>query len=174
MSINDFKNTLTGGGARSNRFEVVVEFPAFAGGSEEIRSTPFLATSAQLPGSTIGTIEQAFRGRVLKLAGDRTFEDFSVSFINDTNFALRDAFELWHNAINAYNSNTSAVSPDEYLVTVSVHQLNNNDERIKSYSLLNAFPTSIGSIELSQDSNNSIEEFDVTFAYSDMGSNTTS
>ena len=173
MSINDFKNNITGGGARSNRFEVVIEFPAFAGGSEEIRKTAFLTTSTSLPGSALGVIEQFYRGRVLKLAGDRTFEDWSVSFLNDTDFALRDAFERWHNAINSYNTNTSSLSPDDYLVTVSVHQLNGADERIKTYNLLNAFPSTIGTIELSQDSNNAVEQFDVSFSFSDMGSNTT-
>src|SRR5690625_3835059 len=105
MSISSFKAALKGGGARSNRFEVIIDFPAFAGGSDEIRKTAFLCSSAQLPGSTLGQIEQPFRGRVLKLAGDRTFDDWEVTFVNDTDFALRDAFERWHNAINGYNSN---------------------------------------------------------------------
>lgn len=174
MSISQFKANLSGGGARSNRFEVLVEFPAFAGGSEEIRKTPFLVTSTQLPGSTLGVIERMFRGRPLKLAGDRVVDEWPVSFLNDTDFALRDAFERWHNAINGFNSNTGISTPDEYMSTVTVYQLDSNDNRIKEYVLRMAFPSVVSPIELGQDTNDTIEEFEVTFQYSDMSSNTTS
>lgn len=174
MSISDFKANLKGGGARSNRFETLIEFPAFAGGSEETRKTPFLVSASSLPGSTLGVIERAFRGRVLKLAGDRTFEEWSATFINDTDFALRDAFENWHNAINAYNSNTGFAEPDQYLSTVTVYQLDSNDNRIKEYVLKMAWPSVIAPIEVGQDTNDTIEEFEVTFQFSDMSSNTTS
>jgi len=173
MSISQFKANLQGGGARSNRFEVLVEFPAFAGGAEAIRKTPFLVSSTSLPGSTLGTIERPFRGRSLKLAGDRVFDEWTASFVNDTDFALRDAFELWQNAINGYNSNTGVTSPDEYMAVVSVYQLNSRDERIKEYVLKMAYPSNISPIELGQDQNDAIEEFEVTFQYSDMTSNTT-
>lgn len=173
-SISQFKANLSGGGARANRFEVLVEFPAFAGGAEEIRKTPFLVSSTSLPGSTLGVIERPFRGRVLKLAGDRTFEEWTATFVNDTDFGLRDAFELWHNAINAYNSNTGISDPDEYMATVTVYQLDSKDNRIKEYVLRMAFPNIIAPIELGQDSNDAIEEFEVTFQFSDMNSNTTS
>jgi hypothetical protein len=174
MSISQFKANLSGGGARSNRFEVLVEFPAFAGGAEEIRKTPFLVSSTSLPGSTLGVIERPFRGRVLKLAGDRTFEEWTATFVNDTDFGLRDAFELWHNAINGYNSNTGISDPDEYMATVTVYQLDSRDNRIKEYVLRMAFPNIIAPIELGQDTNDAIEEFEVTFQFSDMNSNTTS
>lgn len=166
--VGDFLANLKGGGARPNRFEVVVNFPAFAGGAEEIRQTAFLVQSASIPGSTIGTIEQAFRGRQLKLAGDRTFEEWAVTFVNDTNFDLHDAFERWQNAINAYNSNTGFLSPDEYMATVSVFQLDNQDNRVKEKTLKLAWPSSVGVIELAQDSNDVLETFEVTFQYSDI------
>ncbi|MDX1532717.1 MAG: hypothetical protein R3230_00765 [Nitrosopumilaceae archaeon] len=172
-SITQFKNNLKGGGARSNRFEVLVEFPAFAGGAEDIRKTPFLVTSTQLPGSTLGTIEQPFRGRALKLAGDRTFEEWPVSFLNDTDFALRDAFERWSNAINQVNSNVGVTNPDDYMSVVTVYQLDSNDNRIKEYVLKLAFPNIVSPIEVGQDQNDTIEQFEVTFQYSDLGSNTT-
>lgn len=167
-SIADFLANLKGGGSRPNRFEVVVNFPAFAGGAEEIRQTAFLVQSTSIPGSTLGAIEQSFRGRPLKLAGDRTFEDWSATFINDTDFALHDAFERWHNGINAYNSNTGFLAPDEYMATVSVFQLDNQDNRIKEKTLKLAWPSNIGSIELAQDSNDVLETFEVTFQYSDI------
>jgi hypothetical protein len=166
--ISEFLAALKGGGARPNRFETVVNFPAFAGGSETIRQTAFLIQSSQIPGSTLGTIEQPFRGRQLKLAGDRTFEEFECTFVNDTDFAIHDAFERWHNAINAYNSNTGFQAPEEYMATVTIHQLDNQDNRIKTYVMKLAYPQNIGSIELSQESNDTIETFPVTFAYSDV------
>jgi hypothetical protein len=173
MSITQFKNNLKGGGARPNRFEVLVEFPAFAGGAEEIRKTPFLVNAASLPGMTLGVIEQPFRGRPLKLAGDRTFDEWTATFLNDTDFALRDAFERWHNGINQVNANTGFTNPDDYMAVVTVYQLNGADERIKEYALKLAFPTNIAPIELGQDQNDAIEQFEVTFQYSDMSSNTT-
>lgn len=168
MSIAQFKSALRGGGARSNRFEVLVDFPAFAGSSEDIRKTAFLCSSTQLPGSTLGVIEQPFRGRVLKLAGDRTFDEWEVTFVNDTGFELRNAFERWHNFINGYNSNTGSTVPDDYMSNVSVYQLDNNDNRVKEYSLQLAWPSVVAPIEVGQDQNDQLEMFSVTFAYSDI------
>lgn len=174
MSISDFKNALKGGGARPNRFEVLVHFPAFAASQDAIRKTPFLCSSSQLPGSTLGVLEAPYRGRVLKLPGDRLFDEWEVSFVNDTDFALRDAFEAWHNGMSSYNTNVGFTSPDDAFATVSIYQLDNQDNRIKEYTLLLSFPTVVGPIELGQEQNNIIELFSVTFAYSDIinGNNT--
>lgn len=166
--ISQFKAALKGGGARSNRFEVIIDFPAFAGGADEIRKTAFLASSTQLPGSTLGVIEQPFRGRVLKLAGDRTFDEWEVVFVNDTDFALRDSFERWHNFINSYNTNVGSTVPEEYMSSCTVYQLDNQDNRIKEYTLEMAWPTVVAPIEVGQDQNNTVELFGVTFAYSDV------
>lgn len=168
MSISNFLNNLKGGGARPNRFEVVVGFPAFAGTNEEIRKTAFLVQSTQLPGSNLGVTPIPFRGRELKLAGDRTFDDWEGVFYNDTDFALRDAFERWHNAINSYRTNNSGALPEDYLSTVEVHQLDGSDNRIKTYNILLAWPQIVAPIELAQDSNDQIETFSVTFAFSDI------
>lgn len=171
--ISDFLGALTGGGARPNRFECIIDFPAFAGGSEEIRKTAFLVMSTSLPGSTLGTIEHPFRGRQVKLAGDRTFDEWSVTFVNDTDFAIYNAFERWHNAINAFNSNTGFQAPAEYMSTVTVYQLDNQDNRIKEKVMKFAWPVSIGPIELGQDSNDVLESFEISFAYSDVQTNST-
>lgn len=167
-SIAEFLGVLKGGGARSNRFEVVINFPAFSGGADEIRKTPFLAQSTNMPPSTLGVIEQPFRGRVVKLAGDRVFDEWTCTFVNDTDFALHDAFERWHNAMNAYNSNTGIIPPIEYMSSATVYQLDNQDNRIKEKVMKLAWPSNIGQIELAQDSNNTIETFEVTFQYSDI------
>lgn len=166
--IQDFLSALKGGGARPNRFEVLINFPSFAGGSDEIRQTALLVQSTSIPGSTLGSIDQPFRGRQLKLAGDRTFEEWTVTFVNDTSFDLHDAFERWHNGINSFNSNTGLTAPEEYMATVPVHQLDNQDNRIKEKTLKLAWPSNIGPIELDQSSNDSIETFEVTFQFSDI------
>ncbi|MNE23929.1 T4-like virus tail tube protein gp19 [compost metagenome] len=168
MSISKFKAALKGGGARANRFEVLVSFPGFAGTNDAIRKTAFLCSSTQLPGSTLGVIEQPFRGRTLKLAGDRVFDEWEVTFVNDTDFDIRNSFERWHNFINSYNSNTGSTIPDEYMSTVTIYQLDNSDNRIKEYTLLLAWPSVVAPIEVAQDSNDQLELFSVTFVYSDL------
>ena len=172
-TISDFKGQLKGGAARPNRFSVMVEFPSFAGTVSDIKKTQFLCISTQLPGSTLGVIEMPFRGRMLKIPGDRTFDEWTCSFVNDTDFALRDAFELWHNGINAYNSNTGLTNPDDYMSNVTVNQLDSADNILKTYSLKLAWPSVVGPIEVGQDQTDTYEQFDVTFVYSDMSSNTT-
>lgn len=167
-NISEFLGALAGGGARPNRFEVVVDFPAFAGGSDAIRKTPFLVSSASFPGSNLGVIEQPFRGRQLKIAGDRTFEEWEATFLVDIDYQLHDAFEAWHNAINAYNSNTGFQAPSEYLSTVSIHQLDNQDNRVKTKVIKLAWPSVVTPIEFAQDSNDTVATFSVTFAFSDI------
>lgn len=174
MNITDFKSRLRGGGARANRFEVEVVFPTFAGGTEETDKGLFLAKSTSLPASTIGVVEVPFQGRILPIAGDRTFAEWTVTFLNDTDFALRDAFERWSNGINSHEGNTGSVNPEDYMKDISVYQLNNASERIKEYKFRDLFPTEVGNIELGMDSNDAIEEFTVTFRYIDWVSNTTS
>lgn len=166
--ISSFLGALKNGGARPNRFETVINFPSFTGGSDAIRQTPFLVSSASFPGSNVGVIEQPFRGRQLKIAGDRTFEEWEATFIIDIDYTLHDAFEAWHNGINAYNSNTGFQSPSEYLSTIEVHQLDNQDNRVKSKTLKLAWPSNVTPIEFSQDSNDTIATFSVTFAFSDI------
>ena len=100
LGINDFKAKLVGGGARNNLFKVTANFPAYAAGNVELAS--FLIKAAQLPASLIAPITIPFRGRQLQIAGDRTFEAWGVTVINDTDFQLRNAFERWMNGINAH------------------------------------------------------------------------
>lgn len=173
MSIADFKGQLKGGGARPNRFKVMVEFPSFAGTVDDTTKTQFLCISTQLPGSTLGVIEIPFRGRTLKLPGDRVFDEWTCSFINDTGFELRNAFERWHNGINAYNSNSGSVVPDEVMSNVTISQLGSDDTVLKTYTLKLTWPSVIGPIEVGQDQTDTYEQFDVTFVFSDLESNTT-
>ncbi|MGA1047720.1 MAG: hypothetical protein ACO3UU_06895, partial [Minisyncoccia bacterium] len=106
-TITQFKSKLTGGGARSNLFEVALQFPDIARVSSNILDkSRFLIKAAALPASTINPLDVAFRGRTLKVAGNRTFESWTITVINDTDFALRSAFENWMNKINRLSNNT--------------------------------------------------------------------
>lgn len=165
--VSQFLANLKGGGARPNRFEVVIEFPSFAAGASTIQKTAFLVNSSQLPGSTVGVIEHPFRGRQAKLGGDRIFEDWECTFVNDTDFDIRNALERWSNAVNSYRTNNSSL-PENYMSTVSAYQLDQNDNRVKAYNMLFAWPSVIAPIDVAQDSNDVLELFSVTFVYSDI------
>ena len=99
-NINDFKAKLAGGGARPNQFKVTMPFPGYAQVGGEIEDLAFLCRATVIPAMTVGNINVPFRGRQIKIAGDRTFEDWNVTVINDTDFKLRNAFERWQNGIN--------------------------------------------------------------------------
>jgi len=172
-SINDFKAKLSGGGARPNQFKVVMPFPGYAQVGGEIEDLAFLCQATTLPAMTIGTFTVPFRGRAIKIAGDRTIATWSVTVLNDTNFKLRNAFERWQNGINSMSDNEGLTNPGDYQVDAFVDQLDRNGATIKSYTLRGAFPNDITSIALGMGTNDSIETFDVTFDYQYFDTNTT-
>ena len=172
LGVDDFKAKLSGGGARSNLFKATINFPAYAGGDVEL--TSFMCKAAQLPSSVINPIPVPFRGRQLQIAGDRTFEPWTITVINDTNFAARNAFERWMNGINQHNNNTGLTNPADYQADMVVEQLNKAGEVIKRYDFRGTFPTNVAAIEVSYDSENQIEEFTVELQVQYCESNTTS
>ena len=172
-NINDFKSKLRGGGARANQFRVTMPFPGFASVGGETETMSFLCTSTSLPGMTLGEVAIPFRGRELYVAGDRTFEPWTVTIINDTDFAVRDAMERWSNGINQHNANTGLVNPVDYQADMIVEQLNKAGESVKRYDFRGTFPTNISAIDLSYDSENQIEEFTVEFQVQYWESSTT-
>jgi hypothetical protein len=172
-NISDFKAKLAGGGARNNQFKVTMPFPGYAQVGGEIEDLAFLCTSTSIPAMSIGNVNVPFRGRVIKIAGDRTFASWSINVLNDTNFKLRNAFERWQNGINNMTDNEGLSNPVDYQVDVFVDQLDRNGNTLKSYTLRGAYPTSIGTIELNYETNDAIEDFDVTFEYQYFETNTT-
>ena len=160
-TISDFKSKLTGGGARANLFEVVLTFPDAAKPPDEVLDkSRFMVKGARLPASNIAQIEVPFRGRVLKIAGDRTFDSWTVTVINDTDFAIRSAFENWMNTINKLDNNTGLVNPADYQADAYVYQLDRDGQDLRSYRFYDTFPTQVGPIELSYDAQG-IQEFTV-------------
>ena len=172
-NINDFKAKLAGGGARANQFKVTMPFPGYAQVGGEIEDLAFLCTTAQIPGMTIANINVPFRGRQIKIAGDRTFADWSITVLNDTNFKLRNAFERWQNGINNMSDNEGLSNPVDYQVDAFVDQLDRNGNTLKSYTLRGAFPTEVAAIDLNFGTNDEVETFGVTFQYQYFETSTT-
>jgi hypothetical protein len=159
-TITDFKNKLTGGGARANLFEVSITFPnTLTGNNADLER--FMVKAAALPASNIGPVEVPFRGRILKVAGDRTFDTWTVTVLNDTNFTLRHAFEDWINQINNVDTATGLITPASYMKEAQVSQLDRDGTVLRIYKLHDVFPSSVSQIDLSAESSDTIEEFTV-------------
>ena len=167
LRVDRFRAQLTGGGARANMFEVNVTFPGYAGGDTE--NTNFMCRSAQLPGSIISLVEVPFRGRIIKLAGDRTFEPWTITIYNDTNFNVRNSFERWSNGLNTHITNLATEANNSgiggYAANMEVLQLDQEGGVAKKYTLKNAFPTQIAPIDLDYAQVGEIEQFQVTIEY---------
>lgn len=174
-TIDDFKANVSSDFARPNLFQVDLAFPSgIINNASLVNLGKFTVRAANLPSSQIGVIEVPFRGRVLKIAGDRTFEPWTITIQNDSNFALRNAFELWASSIQAFNENfTSAAGLGDqddstgYFADMSVHQLardikdGEKPQVLKSYRFYNVFPSNIAAIDLDFGNNDAIEEFTV-------------
>ena len=177
-SIVDFRSRLKGGGARSNLFEVQMAIPDFAKPvNEALNDIPFLVKAAEIPASNIGNIPVPFRGRILPIAGDRTFDPWTVTIINDTNFRLRDVMERWSDGINDIQTAQGTTNPEEYQTKATVLQLsrgidtngkvrsNSNIPILREYDFIGIYPNVVSSIPLDHGATDQIEEFQVTFNY---------
>jgi hypothetical protein len=153
------------GGARANRFEVIMTFPGSV--PNEMEKMSFSCKIASIPGSSVSKVEVPYMSRMIAVAGDRTVADWTLTIINDADFAVREAFEIWLDKINAHEGNKSASGwnvPTSYYGQATVSQFDREDRLIKSYFLKDIFPTDLQEISLDWGSNNTIEEFTVTLA----------
>ena len=190
-TLEDFKARLVGGAARPNLFEVELAFPTFAldstssTGTSQVNSVQdksrFMIKAANLPASNVAVIEVPFRGRNLKIAGDRTFDVWTITVINDVDFQLRTTFERWMNAINKHDDNSGLINPAQYQKNAYVKQFGRSSLAsaqsnvsnptitktgdkipvLKAYKFYGVFPTAVSAIDLSYDSSDTIEEFTV-------------
>ena len=156
-------------GVRPNMFQVDITFPGTVEADQTLVS--YMCKSAALPASNVGVIEVPFRGRTVKIAGDRTFDNWSATFINDKEMKSRSYFEQWLNQINTHKANTGDIQdPTAYGRSVVIRQLEKDNSpagsELRSYKLWYAFPISTSAIDLAYDSNDQIEEFSVEFQYS--------
>ena len=165
-NIDDFKANLIGGGARANQFRVTITPPPGIAIGLDVRRTSFLVKGSNLPAMTMTPIEVPFRGRKIYIAGDREFGDeWTTTFINDTDFMVRNAMERWQNGINDLANNTGVIAPADYQTDLSVEQLDRDDTVLKTYVFKSAWPTSVALIELASESADALEEFAVTWRY---------
>ena len=173
-NINEFKSRLKGGGARANQFKVTLPFPGYSSVGGETSDLSFLCTATGIPGQDIPMVAVNFRGRQLKLAGDsRTFGDWSMTILNDTDFKIYRAFERWMNGINNITDNEGLTDPNDYQVDGFVDHLDRDGNSIKQYQIRGSFPTSLDGIALSYGTNDAIEDFGVTLAYQYFETDTT-
>jgi len=172
LGVDDFKSKLIGGGARPNLFKAIVNFPAYAAGDTEL--TSFMCKGAQLPGSIIAQLDVPFRGRQLKIAGDRTFENWIITVINDTGMEVRNAMERWMNGMNEHVNNTGLSNPTDYQADMAIEQLDKAGNITKTYTIRGAYPINVSAIDLSYETNDAIEEFTVELAYQYWEADTTS
>ena len=172
-NITEFRSRLTGGGARSNLFEVSIDFPDLAIDQRLVTDkVPFLVKAAEIPASNLGNIPVPYRGRVLPIAGDRTFDPWTVTIINDNDFIIRDAMEKWSNSINDLQTAQGTINPEVYQRSARVKQLSRqgtgpgDDEKIlRQYRFEGIYPNTVSSIPLDFGATDQIEEFQVTFNY---------
>ena len=181
-TLDAFKGRMVGGGARPNLFECEMYFPDDAVPSTTSKDAlsdkvRFLVKAAQLPASTLTQIDVPFRGRQLKIAGTRTYANWSITIINDIDFDIRTAFERWSNLINKHEDNAGIVNPADYQQPMIVRQLGRasvsgpvpssevNLPVLKMYQFIGAYPVEVSGIDLSYDTQDSIEEFTVSMAY---------
>lgn len=169
FNINEFKTVgLTYGGARHSLFQVILTPPApLALGPVGVVKFAFTCKAAELPESTINSIEVPYFGRKIKVAGERSYSDWNVTVINDEDFSVRSMFEAWHNFIDTIVSNVrlGSAAEEQYKALVDVTQFSKTGIPLRAYQLVGAFPTQVSGIGLSWDSANAIEEFTVNFAY---------
>lgn len=182
-TITGFKERLAGGGARPNYFEVAIpRIPSDLGvnwNGENQRTFNFLCKAAVIPGASVTPVEIPFRGRALKVSGDRTIAPWVITVINDENFDLHTAFMQWSNALSKFDNATGATSPSSYMTDAFVYQLGRGIDRnavknsnatngtgikpLRTFKLIDIWPSDVGEIALSYDSSDQIEEFTVEF-----------
>ena len=173
-NITEFRSRLTGGGARANLFEIEIAFPDDLGIDSNLVTdkVPFLVKAAEIPASNLGNIPVPYRGRVLPVAGDRTFDPWTVTVINDTDFQIRDAMEKWSNSINDLQTAQGTINPEVYQKSGRVFQLSREgtsssdpEKVLRTYKFEGIYPNTVSSIPLDFGATDQIEEFQVTFNY---------
>lgn len=167
FSVAEFKSNLQFGGARPTLFQVQISPPAQLGLNLDLNKAPFLVRAAAIPASNIGLIPIPYFGRIVKMAGDRVFDPWTVTVINDEDFKIRNALETWSNSINQLRGNTRLGSAANlsYKATAQVTQYSKTGNKLRTYNFEGLYPATISTIDLGWQATDQIEEFTVTFEY---------
>jgi T4-like virus tail tube protein gp19 len=160
FNVNDIKANLVGEGMRTNLFQVTITNPGNSAGDA---ITPFMVNATSIPASRLGSIEVPYMGRKLKLAGDRIFDSWTVTVINDENYLIRNAMEEWSNKINRHQRNVRSLN--NYKSQAQVRQMSKDGRILRVYEFHGIFPVDIQAIDLDWGSENRIGEFRVEFQY---------
>lgn len=165
FNVNEFAGALKAGGARPSLFQVQITNPINGVADAQV---PFLCKAAQIPESSVSAVDVPYFGRNIKLAGTRTFAEWSPTIINDEDFAIRNAMEQWSNAINSFQgniNNAGGTAPSLYKANAQVTQYSKTGEILRVYDFVGIFPTTVAAIDLGWENGDAIEEFQITFAY---------
>ena len=169
--LSEFVGALKDGGARANQFEVVITGgpAALLTASQDFK---FLCRSTTVPALTMGEITVPYRGRQIFVAGDRTFDTWTVGVFSDRDMYMRGAFEQWQAALGDIGGSTSRSSmgdsPSAYYGTALIKQKDRNDRTLRSYQLFDVWPTSVDAMEFNYETNDALMEFSVTFRFNHM------
>jgi hypothetical protein len=161
FNINEFKSQLVGGGARPTLFQCQILNPV---APEADFKVPFMVRAAGIPGSSLGSFTAPYFGRQVKYAGDRVFEDWTVTVINDEDFIVRNGLEAWSNAINTHDGNLRSL-PSDYKSNGLITQYSKDGDAIRTYVFEGMYPVTIDQIQMDWGTTDTIEEFSVTFQY---------
>jgi hypothetical protein len=164
FNINDLRSQLTFGGAKNSLFQVQITNPA--NGIADIK-VPFMVKAAAIPASNLSMIEVPYFGRKIKIAGDRTFDQWTVNVINDEDFLIRNAMEQWMASINSHEGNVTnytSAAPLQYKAQAQITQFSKTGAPLRVYNFNGLFPIQVSQIEMNWESTG-IEEFSVTFEY---------
>lgn len=174
--VTDFVANFQGGGARPNLYNVIMTFPFGTTANTTATKLSYTCRTASLPSSNMGIAMVPYMGRQVKIAGDKVFDDWTITVVNDADFVVRDAFERWLDRINGHMSNIAArgwSNPLNYLARAEIIQLDREDRDLKKYTMEGIFPTSVSEIQMGYDQNDMVEEFSVTLAVNYWSSDTT-
>lgn len=167
FDINDIRSQLVGGGARFSQFYCLITNPFSPSSDLKI---PFMCKAASIPSFSIGRIDVPYFGRKIPVPGDRIWDDWTVTIINDEDHIVKDAMERWSNQMNAFRRNIaqSGSNPNNYKSTGLITQMAKDGSELRTYQMNGIFPTMISNIELGWEITDAIEEFQVTFAFDDL------
>jgi hypothetical protein len=166
FNVNQFKAFMVGGGARANQFFVNLNFPGYVGGGVlATAQAAFLCSATSLPGSVVNPTIVQYRGREVKFSGERTFAPWTVTIMNDASFNIRNKLEKWMEGMNGLANNNGRTNPTEYQKNLTVTQLDRNNNPLKIYSIISAFPVDLSEVSLNYGDNDTIETYTCTFQF---------
>lgn len=172
FNVDQFKTALVGGGYRPNQFAVVMTFPSYVTvGAAATLQSAFLIQTAALPESEMGVATVQYRGRAVHFAGDRVFNPWNITVLNDSTFVMRNAFEQWMNGMGGLTTSNGKTNPGEYQTDMQIVALDRNNFPLKSYTLQGAFPFAVSDVPLAMGDNDTISSFTVGIRYQNFVSN---